>query len=98
MQVHLERPEFELRPSDYFRRQVYGCYWFEKIGPQRLLDLVGVDNIMFETDFPHPTCLYGNVQETIEESLGQVSEDVRRRILYDNAAELYRIEGPSAEA
>ena len=53
---------------------------------------------MFETDFPHPTCLYGNVQETIEESLGHVSEEVRRRILYDNAAELYRIEGPSAEA
>ncbi len=98
MQVRLERPEFELRPSEYFRRQVYGCYWFEKIGPQRLLDLVGVDNIMFETDFPHPTCLYGNVQETIEESLGHVSEEVRRRILYDNAAELYRIEGPSAEA
>jgi predicted TIM-barrel fold metal-dependent hydrolase len=59
---------------------------------------VGVDNIMFETDFPHPTCLYGNVQETIEQGLTQVSQDVRRKILYENAAKLYRIEGPAAAA
>ena len=54
--VRAQRPEFELLPSDYFRRQVYGCYWFESIAPRLLLDEIGVDRIMFETDFPHPTC------------------------------------------
>ena len=36
--VRAQRPEFELLPSDYFRRQVYGCYWFESIAPRLLLD------------------------------------------------------------
>ena len=32
-------------------------------GPARLLDHVGVDNVLFETDFPHPTCLYPSAVE-----------------------------------
>ena len=64
--VRKARPEFEMMPSDYFRRQVYSCYWFERVAPRKLIEDIGEDNILFETDFPHPTCLYGNVQETIE--------------------------------
>ncbi len=90
--VRGERPFFDMMPSDYFRRQVYSCYWFEKVAPERLLDLIGVDRIMFETDFPHPTCLYDDVQETVEAGLGSQPEDVRRRILFDNAADLYKVE------
>jgi predicted TIM-barrel fold metal-dependent hydrolase len=92
--VHKSRPEFTMMPSEYFRRQVYGCYWFEKDVPDHLLASVGVENIMFETDFPHVTCLYGNVTETIEEGIGRQPEDVKRRILFENCAELYKIEAP----
>ena len=87
-------PNFEMMPSEYFRRQVYACYWFEETAPQRLLDKIGVDNVLFETDFPHPTCLYGNVRERIEASLAGHSEEVRRKLLWENAAALYQIEGP----
>jgi predicted TIM-barrel fold metal-dependent hydrolase len=87
-------PNFEMLPSEYFRRQVYACYWFEETAPQRLLDKIGFDNVLFETDFPHPTCLYGNVRERIEASLAGHSEEVRRKLLWENAAALYRIEGP----
>ena len=83
-----------MMPSDYFRRQVYSCYWFEKVAPQRLLDLIGVDKIMFETDFPHPTCLYGPeaIQRAIDSGLGDVPEVARRKILFENAANLFRVE------
>jgi predicted TIM-barrel fold metal-dependent hydrolase len=54
-----------------------------------------VDNILFETDFPHPTCLYGNIAEKIAASLDHVSPEVRRKILWQNAAALYGIESPS---
>ena len=50
---------------------------------------------MFETDFPHPTCLYGDVHERIDASFKGVGDDIRRRLLWDNAAELYRIRGPA---
>ena len=82
-------------PSDYFRRQVYACYWFEKVAPRKLIEDIGEDNILFETDFPHPTCLYGNVQETIEDGLEGQSETVRRKILWENSANLYNIETPA---
>lgn len=52
-----EPPEFEMLPSEYFRRQVYTTHWFERSGPERLLDVVGPDRPMFETDLPHRTSL-----------------------------------------
>ncbi|TML11450.1 MAG: amidohydrolase [Actinobacteria bacterium] len=88
--------EWEMLPSDYFRRQVYACYWFETIAPKKLLDNLPIDNILFETDFPHPTCLYGNIAEKIEAGLEDASPEVRRKILWENAAALYNIESPVA--
>ncbi len=46
---------------------------------------------MFETDFPHPTCLYPDSKQHIQKVLGDLDPDIRRRVLQDNAAELYRI-------
>jgi predicted TIM-barrel fold metal-dependent hydrolase len=81
-------------PSEYFARQVYGCYFFEEIAPQRLLDKIGVDNVLFETDYPHPVCLYGNVREKIDAGLAGQSAEVRRKLLFENAAKLYGVEAP----
>jgi hypothetical protein len=42
----------------------------EQVAPRRLFDKVCVDNIAFETDFPHPTSLYGDeVHDRIETGL-----------------------------
>jgi predicted TIM-barrel fold metal-dependent hydrolase len=87
--------QWDLMPSEYFARQVYACYWFETVAPRLLLDEIPVDNILFETDFPHPTCLYGNVQEKIEAGLGEAPDDVRRKILWGNAARLYGVQEPA---
>jgi hypothetical protein len=74
---------------------MYACFWFEKADLAHTIDLLGPDNVLFETDFPHTTCLFGNIQETIESGLGHVDASVRRKILWENAAALYRIEEPS---
>ena len=100
----IERLEYQLRdttpdgrgfdqpfPSELFRRQVYACFWFEDVGPRKLLDDIGVDNVMFETDFPHPTCLYPSAREHALKVLEPWGEDVQRKVLQDNAAKLYRI-------
>jgi predicted TIM-barrel fold metal-dependent hydrolase len=96
LEARLERDsQWDLMPSEYFARQVYACYWFEKVAPTKLLDDIPIDNILFETDFPHPTCLYGNVQETIEAGLANATQEQRRKILWDNSAKLYNIEEPA---
>jgi uncharacterized protein len=95
--VREEHPEFKLLPSEYFTRNVYACYWFEQTAPRRLIDKVGVDNILFETDFPHPTSLYGDeVHARIKGGLSDCEESVRNKILWDNAQKLYRVDGPTA--
>jgi predicted TIM-barrel fold metal-dependent hydrolase len=45
-----------LMPSEYFRRQVYGSFWFERDLVREAIRLYP-DNIMFESDYPHPTSL-----------------------------------------
>ncbi len=64
------------------------------MAPTHLLDVLPIDNVLFETDFPHTTCLFGNIRETIETGLGHAPDDVRRKILWDNAAGLYGIPDP----
>jgi len=83
------------KPSEYFRDHFWGCFWFEKVAPKHLVDVVGEDNVLFETDFPHPTCLYPDVQEYIAEISADWSEERKRKILQDNAAALYDIALPS---
>ena len=79
------------RPWDYWRDNFWCTYWFEKVGPKQLLETVGVDKVLFETDFPHPTALYPNVQEHIVDTLGGYSHDVRRQVLERNAVNLYNL-------
>jgi predicted TIM-barrel fold metal-dependent hydrolase len=96
--VSEERPEFDMLPSEYFARNVYACYWFEQTAPRRLIDKVGIDNILFETDFPHPTSLFGDeVHERIRSGLSDCDETVRRKILWANGQKLYKVAPPTAE-
>jgi predicted TIM-barrel fold metal-dependent hydrolase len=46
---------------------------------------------MFETDFPHPTCLYPDPLKTAEENMRTLSPSAQRKILGENAAKLYQL-------
>lgn len=87
----VEECKLPMPPSEYFKRHVYGCFWFEKTAPKKLIEAVGEDNILFETDFPHPTCLYPDVKGYLEEVTADWSDTTKRKILRDNAAALYKI-------
>ena len=81
-------------PSEYFARQVYGCFWFEARSLRPVIDALGADRVLFETDYPHPTCLYPDPLLRVERALHGLDDAVKRRVLQDNAAELYRIPLP----
>jgi len=93
--VRAEKPEFEKKPSEYLREQIWACTFFEEYGPQRLVDVIGADRIMFETDYPHPVCLFGNVREKIDAALSCHRTEIQRKILFDNAAALYDVPTPA---
>lgn len=86
-----ENRGLKLRPKEYFRRHFWVSFWFETYGPTKMLREVGVDRVMFETDFPHPTSLYPGVQDKLVEALGGYDYTIRKRVLEQNAAELYNL-------
>jgi len=86
----------KLRPTEYFRRQIYASFWFEKPDTPWAIERVGADNVMFETDFPHPTCLYPDPRKQLRRSLAGVHTDVARKVLYETAARVYQLPLPKA--
>jgi predicted TIM-barrel fold metal-dependent hydrolase len=85
-----------MKPSEYFRRQIYACFWFEANSLVSMIENVGVDNCMFETDFPHPTCLYPDPLTKVVESLAGVDHEFRNKVLSANAIKVYSLPVPVA--
>ena len=82
---HLWSEGIVTRPSDQFRRQIYVDFWFETVGIQ-LRDYIGVDSILWESDFPHITSTYPDSWDAVEHSLAGVSAADREKVLFRNAA------------
>jgi predicted TIM-barrel fold metal-dependent hydrolase len=85
--------ELARKPSEYFRRHWYATFWFEEGGGdlQGLIDRVGEGNVMFETDFPHPTCMYPDPLGTVAPRMATLRPETRRKVLGETAAALYRV-------
>jgi predicted TIM-barrel fold metal-dependent hydrolase len=79
------------RPKEYFAKNFWVSFWFETFAPQHMLEEIGLDRVMFETDFPHPTSLYPGVQEKLVDSVGGYDFETRKRILERNAVELFNL-------
>lgn len=80
-----------LTPTEYFQRQMYSCFWFEEAGVAAAIEALGPDQVLFESDFPHPTCLYPDTLATAASVVRSLPESSRRKVMSENAARLYRI-------
>jgi predicted TIM-barrel fold metal-dependent hydrolase len=90
-----DRRALSLLPSEYYKRQFFSCFWFERSGLRTAIEVLGARTVLFETDFPHPTCLYPGGPDAVRRSLGELDAETRRLVLQDNAAALYRIPLPA---
>ncbi|HJO23046.1 MAG TPA: amidohydrolase family protein [Myxococcota bacterium] len=79
-------------PSHYFHRQVYGTFMEDVVG-LRERELIGIQNIMWASDYPHADSTWPNSRKSLEEQmeLAEVSAEDVYRIVFGNAADLYRI-------
>jgi uncharacterized protein len=83
--------KFDLTPSEYFERNMWSSFWFERRNIADTIRQVGADKVMFETDFPHPTCLFPDPLGHAASGLAAMTPEVRRKVLSGNAAKLYNI-------
>jgi predicted TIM-barrel fold metal-dependent hydrolase len=71
-------------PSSYFRRQVYGCFFRDQHGV-RSLDEIGVDNVTFETDYPHTDSTWPDTKKVAEDLMAGLPADDVYKIMRGNA-------------
>lgn len=76
-------------PSEYWRRQGYSTFQQEYVSLDQV-ERIGVDNIMWGSDYPHQDGVFPDSRKAIEEGLGHLPEDVRKKIVCENAARVYR--------
>jgi predicted TIM-barrel fold metal-dependent hydrolase len=78
-------------PSTYYYRQVYGCFFRDQHGLDSL-DKVGVDNITFETDYPHTDTTWPNTKAVAEKMMGDLSPEIVHKIVRGNAIEMLSLD------
>ncbi|ADP83263.1 amidohydrolase family protein [Pseudofrankia inefficax] len=81
-------------PSTYYRRQVYSCFFKDPVGVD-LLDRVGVDNVVFETDYPHQDGTWPDSKKAAARQFGHLPQADINKIARDNAASLLGLTLPT---
>jgi predicted TIM-barrel fold metal-dependent hydrolase len=78
----------DLRPSDFFRRNVFLSFQEDAIGI-RLRDAIGVDNMMWGSDYPHSESTFPRSRQILSEILAGVPEAEQAKIVGGTTARLY---------
>jgi len=78
-------------PSTYYYRQIYGCFFRDQHGIDAL-EKVGVDNITFETDYPHTDSTWPDTQKVAAELMDGLPEDAVYKIMRGNAIRMLSLD------
>jgi predicted TIM-barrel fold metal-dependent hydrolase len=85
----------DLTPAEVLLRNFYFCA-VEDPSSFALRDVIGVDHIFLEQDYPHCDSTWPHTQRTIEEEIGGLPEDDVRKMTWENASRVYRHPVPPA--
>jgi len=78
----------QVLPSDVFHRHVSLSFQEDDLGIQ-LRHLIGVDNLMWGSDYPHAESTWPRSREVLDRVLAGVPPQEKRKIVCDNAATLF---------
>jgi len=78
-------------PSTYYYRNVYGCFFRDRHGLESL-DRVGVDNITFETDYPHTDSTWPDTKKVAADMMAGLPDDAVRKIVRGNAIRMLQLD------
>ncbi len=81
-------------PSEYYYEHVYGCFFDDPHGLKNL-DAVGVNNVTFETDYPHSDSTWPHTKKVAEEIMKDLTQEEVDKICRTNAIEMLHLDlGP----
>ena len=78
----------QMTPSDFYYQNIVLSFQEDDIGI-RLRDVIGVDNIMWGSDYPHSESTFPRSREVLDQILRAVPEDERAKVVGLNTARVY---------
>ena len=88
------RSNLTMKPSEYFDRNCWlGASALFDEGSTAVRKEIGLDNIMWGTDFPHPEGSWPHTREKMVRYMAGIPEDELTRMLSTNAIACYGLEG-----
>ncbi|MDE0805082.1 MAG: amidohydrolase family protein [Acidimicrobiales bacterium] len=78
-------------PSTYWHRQIYGCFFRDKHGLDSL-DVIGEDNVTFETDYPQTDSTWPHTKKVAEELMGHLPQPTVDKIVRGNAIKMLHLD------
>ena len=72
-----------------FQNHIFGCFLRDQTGI-RVLDMIGVDNVMAESDYPHADTTWPNSIQLARQAMEGLDEASQYKILRSNAERLFR--------
>ena len=81
----------DMLPSDYFHRNVFLSFQEEALGI-RDRHIIGVDNLLWGSDYPHVESTFPNTQKILKEILADCTEEEKAKIVGGNTARVYHLD------
>jgi hypothetical protein len=78
-------------PSELFHDHVYGCFFDDAHG-LRSLDEIGVDNVTFETDYPHSDSTWPHTKKVAMDIMRDLTDEQITKIVRGNAIRMLRLD------
>ena len=93
-QRHWSELELPNPPSEYLRRQIFFTFMDDEVACANT-KFTGCDNLMWASDYPHSVTTWPKSWDVIKEQTKHNTPEEREKMLWKNAARLYRL-SPSA--
>ena len=90
-EFHPYRFKGDMLPSDFFHRNVFLSFQEDGLGI-RLRDIIGVDNLLWAGDYPHPESTFPRSREIIEGILADCTEEEKAKIAGGNSVRVYHLD------
>jgi predicted TIM-barrel fold metal-dependent hydrolase len=78
-------------PSELFGEHVYGCFFDDAHG-LRSLDSIGVDNVTYESDYPHSDSTWPHTRQIAEEQMKDLDPRAVEKIVRGNAIRMLALD------
>ncbi|HEX2229891.1 MAG TPA: amidohydrolase family protein [Candidatus Binatia bacterium] len=88
---YLGLPRLKRLPSEYLREHAYWGFFEDHVGV-RLRHEVGVDRMMWSTDFPHVVTRWPNSLRVLESQMANVPEEERHKMAAANAVKFFGLD------